>query len=492
MLSIPEFYHEYPKSGFEHPLSGRYASNQMKFLWSPQTKYSNWRKLWYILAKCEKELGLNITEEQIKELEDCLDMGDVDFKNAAKYEKELLHDVMAHVHALGDYCPKTLPIIHLGATSCYVTDNGDLMTIKKSLELIIDQICQLLGLMTKFAEEYKDIPCLAYTHFQAAQPTTVGKRATLWIQNIVMALKGIIHFKDEQLMFRSIKGTTGTQASFLELFNNDHKKVKQLEKMIAECAGFNKVFPVSGQTYTRVMDSQLVNCISILMQSLYQMANDIRLLAHDREIEEPFGKSQIGSSAMPYKRNPMKCERLCSIARYVMGFVSNFYQTASTQWMERTLDDSAIRRMNLPELFLGADACLSVAQNIFNGLVVWPKMIEKNLMRELPFMATENIMMATVKLGGNRQELHEAIRQHSQAAGQIIKGMGGENDLIERLKKDPLFKGVEFDDLLDPKKYIGRAPEQVIEFIEWIKNELSSELKRKIFDDDIIIEKLNV
>mmetsp|Transcript_22865 Transcript_22865/g.23095 ORF Transcript_22865/g.23095 Transcript_22865/m.23095 type:complete len:479 (-) Transcript_22865:209-1645(-) len=450
---------------YEHPLVSRYASKEMSFLWSPKKKFSTWRKLWLILAESEKELGLAITDEQLNEMRQHLT--DIDFEAAEKKEAEVRHDVMAHVHVFGQACPAAMPIIHLGATSCYVGDNTDLIQMKESLTLVRKKIVKLLATMKIFAETYKDMPTLGFTHFQPAQLTTVGKRCTLWMQDFVFDLEEIDRLITE-LPFRGVKGTTGTQATFLELFDGDHEKVKELNKKVCAKMGFSKWVSVSGQTYTRKIDFMVVSALSGVAQSAYKMCGDIRLLANMKEIEEPFEKKQIGSSAMAYKRNPMRSERVCSLARYLMSLPPNCANTQASQWFERTLDDSANRRMVLPEAFLSADVILNTLINIADGLHVWPAVVASHLSSELPFMATEVILMQCVKAGGDRQALHEAIREHSMAAGRRVKEEGAANDLLERISRDQSFSAVHdtLDQLLDPKLFVGRAPEQVTEFME--------------------------
>ncbi len=452
------------KNQYESPLASRYASDEMLYLFSPDKKFSTWRRLWIALARAEMKLGLNVTQEQIDEME--AHVTDIDYALAAKYEKELRHDVMAHVHTFGTACPKAMPIIHLGATSCYVGDNTDIILMKEGLVLVRNGIVRVLSNLAKFAEQYKATPTLGYTHYQAAQLVTVGKRATLWMNELLMDLQEV-EFRIDNLRLLGSKGTTGTQASFLELFDGDHEKCKALEQMIAEEMGFPGVVPVSGQTYSRKVDAAILSTLSGIAQSATKFATDMRLLAHMKEIEEPFEKNQIGSSAMPYKRNPMRCERICALGRYVIADVTNGSVTAATQWFERTLDDSANKRLSVPEAFLAVDAILSIYENVTAGLVVHEKVIEKHLQEELPFMASENIMMDAVKRGGNRQELHERIRQHSLEAGHQVKDLGLPNNLIDLIADDPLF-GMSREELtahLDAKNYIGRCPEQVTDFL---------------------------
>jgi len=449
---------------YQNPLTDRYAGKEMSFIWSPQFKHSTWRKLWLTLARCEKDLGLDISDRQIEELAAHLD--DIDFDKVAAKEKELRHDVMSHIHVYGESCPTAMPIIHLGATSCYVTDNTELIQMREGIKVLKVKLLKLMAQMADFCDKYKGMPTLGFTHYQPAQLTTVGKRFSLYLQDFYLDFERLEHEFDT-LAFRSVKGTTGTQASFLELFNGDHAKVRCLEKAVAASMGFEKIIDVSGQTYTRKQDYYVLTALSGIAQSAAKMATDIRLLANLREVEEPFGKKQIGSSAMAYKRNPMRSERVCSLARYVMTLPANPAATHSTQWFERTLDDSANRRIVLPEAFLAVDIILSLLINITDGIQVWPKVIERRLNFELPFMATENLLMAAVKKGGDRQALHEVIREHSMASARRIKEEGLDNDLLIRLKLDPAFAIIEkeFDSLLNPATFIGRAPEQVSEFL---------------------------
>lgn len=447
---------------YENPLITRYASVDMSRLWGSQRKFSTWRRLWVALAEAEQELGVSITDQQIAELKQNVD--DIDFESARAHEKRLRHDVMAHVHAYGDVCPAAKGIIHLGATSCFVTDNTDLILLRDSVQLVRQRLVAVIRCLADFAAEYRDLACLGYTHFQPAQPTTVGKRACLWAYDLVLDLEELEH-RLGTLKARSTKGTTGTQASFLKLFEGDHDKVRQLEQSVAEKIGFATCYAVTGQTYSRKIDSQILDALSGIAQSAHKAATDLRLLANRKEIEEPFEKEQIGSSAMAYKRNPMRSERICSLARFVMSQPSSAASTLATQWMERTLDDSANRRLILPQAFLAIDAVLILYQNVASGLVVYPKVIAKNLSEELPFMATENILMAAVAAGGDRQELHERIRQHSQDAGAVVKNEGRANDLLERLDGDDAFPPIDFDAALEPSQYVARAPQQVDEFI---------------------------
>ncbi len=453
-----------PANCYESPLSSRYASGEMQYIFSPDKKFSTWRRLWVALARAEMELGLPVTREQVEELE--AHITDIDYEKAAQWEGKLRHDVMAHVHTYGELCPKAKPIIHLGATSCYVGDNTDVILMREGLELVRDKIVRVLACLAEFADKYKALPTLGYTHFQAAQLVTVGKRAALWMNELLMDLEEM-NYRISTLKLLGSKGTTGTQASFLELFEGDHEKVKALEEKVAKEMGFTEVVPVSGQTYSRKLDYNVVSTLSGVAQSASKFANDLRLLCHLKEVEEPFEKNQIGSSAMPYKRNPMRCERICSLARYVIVDVGNPAITTATQWFERTLDDSANKRLSVPEAFLAVDAILNIWVNVASGLVVHPKVIEKHVLEELPFMASENIMMAAVKRGGDRQELHERIRVLSQEAGYNVKELGLPNNLIDLMAADPSFGMTkeEMDAHLDPSAYIGRCPEQVEEFL---------------------------
>lgn len=454
---------------YESPLNTRYASDEMKEIFSPDKKFKTWRKLWIALAKAEKELGINITDEQIAELEAHKD--DINYDVAKKREKEVRHDVMSHVYAYGQQCPNAKGIIHLGATSCYVGDNTDIIIMTEAMKLVKSKLVNVISHLSEFALKYKDMPTLGFTHFQPAQLTTVGKRACLWIQDLLMDLEDVEYQLSKAKLLGS-KGTTGTQASFLELFDGDHEKVKKLDEMITKEMGFSSYFPVSGQTYSRKLDSQMLNVLSGIAQSAYKFSNDIRLLQHLKEVEEPFEKSQIGSSAMAYKRNPMRSERISSLARYVIVDALNPAITASTQWFERTLDDSANKRISVPEAFLAVDAILNIYINVADGLVVYPKVIEQRIYKELPFMATENILMQAVKKGGDRQELHEKIRVHSMAAARVVKEEGKDNDLIERITADKSFNitSEEISKVLKPSNFVGRAPKQTQEFIdEYVK-----------------------
>ncbi len=449
---------------YRSPLNSRYASKEMQYLFSNDKKFRTWRKLWIALAESEMELGLPITKEQIDELKAHAD--DINYSVAEKREAEVRHDVMSHVYAYGVQCPKAKGIIHLGATSCYVGDNTDIIIMHEALGLIKKKLVNVIALLSDFAMKYKDMPTLGFTHFQAAQLTTVGKRASLWLMDLVMDYESLEHQLSKAMLLGN-KGTTGTQASFLELFDGDHEKVKLLEKKIAEKMGYDKVFPVSGQTYARKLDTQILNVLASIAQSAYKFSNDMRLLQHLKEMEEPFEKSQIGSSAMAYKRNPMRSERISSLARYVIVDALNPAITASTQWFERTLDDSANKRISIAEAFLATDAILEIYINIVDGLVVYPEVIKKRIYSELPFMATENIMMQAVKKGGDRQELHEKIRQYSMEAGANVKQRGLENNLIDLIAKDDSFM-LDIDELksiMKPESYIGRAPQQTEEFI---------------------------
>ncbi len=451
------------------PLSERYASKEMQYIFSPDKKFKTWRKLWIALAETEKELGLPITEEQINELKEHAE--DINYEVAKERERLVRHDVMSHVYAYGVQCPKAKGIIHLGATSCYVGDNTDIILMTEALRLVRKKLLNVMAELAKFAEKYKDLPTLAFTHFQPAQPTTVGKRATLWLMDLTLDLEDLDHALNSMKLLGS-KGTTGTQASFLELFDGDHEKCRKADQMIAEKMGFSSCFPVSGQTYSRKIDSRVLSVLAGIAQSAHKFSNDIRLLQHLKEIEEPFEKNQIGSSAMAYKRNPMRSERIASLSNYVMADVMNPMMVASTQWFERTLDDSANKRLSVPEGFLAVDGILDLYLNVVDGLVVYPKVIEKHLMAELPFMATENIMMDAVKAGGDRQELHERIRTLSMEAGKNVKENGGDNNLLELIAADPAFN-LSLDALkktMDPARYVGRAPRQVEEFLAEVIN----------------------
>ena len=446
------------------PLSERYASKEMQYIFSPDMKFRTWRKLWIALAETEKELGLNITQEQIDELKAHAE--DINYDVARERERQVRHDVMSHVYAYGVQCPKAKGIIHLGATSCYVGDNTDIIVMTEALKLVKKKLVNVIAELSAFADKYKDQPTLAFTHFQPAQPTTVGKRATLWTQEFLLDLEDLEYVLGTMKLLGS-KGTTGTQASFLELFDGDQETIDKIDSMIAKKMGFKECYPVSGQTYSRKVDTRVANILAGIAASAHKMSNDIRLLQHLKEVEEPFEKSQIGSSAMAYKRNPMRSERIASLSRYVMVDALNPAITSATQWFERTLDDSANKRLSIPEGFLAIDGILDLCLNVVDGLVVYPKVIEKHMMAELPFMATENIMMDAVKAGGDRQELHERIRELSMEAGKTVKVEGKDNNLLELIAADPAFN-LSLEDLqksMDPKKYIGRAKEQTERFV---------------------------
>lgn len=470
---------------YENPLISRYSSQEMLTLFSPDMKFQTWRKLWITLAEAQKELGLNITDEQIAEMKAF--EKHVNYDRAKAIEKETRHDVMSHVHAFGEQCPNAKAIIHLGATSAFVGGNTDVLIMKDALELVRDKLVNVIDKMAKFSAETKDIPTLGFTHFQPAQLTTVGKRATLWNMDLVQDLYDV-EYAIETLMLRGAKGTTGTQASYLNLFDGDHEKVKQLDQLIATKLGFEKTFPVTGQTYSRKLDSRVLNVLSGLAQSMHKITNDIRLLQHLKELEEPFGKNQIGSSAMAYKRNPMRSERISSLCKYLMSNAHNPALTHSTQWFERTLDDSAIRRMSLPEGFLVADAILDIMNNVLSGLVVYEQVIYKHVMAELPFMATENIIMEAVKKGGDRQELHEAIRVHSMEAAKEVKVNGKDNDLLSRIVQDQLFglTQEDIDQLTDPKLFVGRSAEQVVSFNEEIVQPILNKYENALGKETIL------
>lgn len=455
---------------YTSPFCERYASKEMQYIFSPDKKFKTWRKLWIALAETEYELGLSengkpvILQEQIDELKAHAE--DINYDVAKEREKMVRHDVMSHVYAYGVQCPKAAGIIHLGATSCYVGDNTDVIVMTEAMKLVRKKLLNVINELSKFAMEYKDLPTLAFTHFQPAQPTTVGKRATLWLQELMLDLSDLDYMIGQQKLL-GCKGTTGTQASFLELFNGDHEKVRQIDKKIAEKMGFEACYPVSGQTYSRKVDSRVLNVLSGIAQSAHKFSNDIRLLQHLKEIEEPFEKNQIGSSAMAYKRNPMRSERIASLSNYVMADALNPAFTAATQWFERTLDDSANKRVSVPEAFLAIDGILDLYLNVVDGLVVYDKVIYQRFMKEIPFMATENIMMDAVKRGGNRQELHELIREYSMQAGATVKKEGKENNLVDLIAADPAFGMTkeEIEAILEPKNFVGRAPEQTEEFI---------------------------
>jgi adenylosuccinate lyase len=469
------------KTLYVSPLVERNASKEMAELFGAQKKFSTWRRLWLELAKAQKKLGLDINMSQINEMARHLD--DIDFKKAAAYEKKFRHDCFAHIHTFADAAPKAAPIIHLGATSCDITDNADLIVIRDALQITAGKLATVVNLLASFAKKYRSLPTLGFTHYQPAQLTTVGKRATLWCYEFALDLNEVEHRLDT-LPFRGIKGTTGTQASFLALFDCNHNKVERLDKMVAAAFGFKNTCAVTGQTYQRKIDTLVINTLASIAQSAHKFCNDIRLLSNLKEIEEPFEKSQVGSSAMPYKRNPMRCERVTALARFILSLATSPAMTASQQWLERTLDDSANRRIVIPEAFLAVDGILEILTNILDGLVVYPKVIASHIAAELPFMATENILMAAVKAGGNRQKLHERIRIHSQAAAEQVKKFGKPNDLIERLKNDSAFAKVDFKKVLNPNDYIGRAPQQVDEFIKDIvapvRRKYRRELSRKV------------
>ncbi|EEQ43685.1 adenylosuccinate lyase [Candida albicans WO-1] len=465
---------EYDK--YSTPLSSRYASEEMSKIFSLRNRFSTWRKLWLNLAIAEKEVGLSvITDEAIEQMKQHLEITDKEIQDAAVEEAKVRHDVMAHVHVFGETCPSAAGIIHLGATSCFVTDNADLIFLRDAYDVLIPKLVNAIDRLSKFALEYKDLPVLGWTHFQPAQLTTVGKRATLWLQELLWDLRNMVRARND-IGLRGVKGTTGTQASFLSLFHGDHDKVEELDKRVVELLGFDIVYPVTGQTYSRKIDIDVLSPLASFGATAHKFATDIRLLANLKEIEEPFEKSQIGSSAMAYKRNPMRCERVCSLARHLGGLFNDAVQTASVQWFERTLDDSAIRRISLPSAFLTVDILLSTMLNITSGLVVYPKVIERRINSELPFMATENIIMAMVEKGGSRQDCHEEIRVLSHQASAVVKQEGGDNDLIERIKSTKYFKPIwnDLDTLLDPKTFVGRAPQQTEKFV---KNDVANALK---------------
>jgi adenylosuccinate lyase len=455
---------------YDNPLITRYAGRAMVELWGPQRKHSTWRRLWLALAEAEHELGLpaadgvspRITPEQLGELRAHLD--DIDFARAAEHEKRLRHDVMAHIHTLGEVAPPSRDIVHLGATSCYVTDNTDLLLMREGLGMVRDRLVGVIDALARFAERWKDLPCLGYTHYQPAQLTTVGKRACLWCYDFVLDLREIEH-RLANLRFRGAKGTTGTQASFLALFHGDHDKVRRLDELVARKMGFDVVEPVTGQTYSRKVDRLILDALAGVCESAHKFGTDLRLLAHEQEIDEPFEAEQVGSSAMAYKRNPMRAERVCSLSRFVLGLPAMAAQTAATQWLERTLDDSAARRLYIPQAFLGTDAVLRLLLNISNGLEVYPAVIGRHVAQALPYMATENLLMVAVAKGGDRQELHERIRRHSHEATAAIKAGAAENTLGQRLQAEPAFAGVDVAAALDPARYVGRAPQQVEEFL---------------------------
>jgi adenylosuccinate lyase len=447
---------------YSSDLEGRYAGKAMRELFSAQKRFSTWRRLWLALAEAESELGLNIKPEQLRQMREHLD--DIDFAKAEEYERQLRHDVMAHIHAYGDAAPLAKPIIHLGATSQYVNDNGDQLIMREAMKLIVAVLANVIDALASFAAKYRDLPCLAFTHYQPAQLTTVGKRATLWCYDFIMDLRELEH-RLETLEFRGVKGTTGTQASFLSLFGGDHGKVRKLEELVAKKMGFERICPVTGQTYSRKIDAAIAASLAGVGATVHKFCNDIRLLANLKEIEEPFEAGQVGSSAMAYKRNPMRCERATGIARFLMDVSASPLHTAAEQWFERTLDDSSNKRLAMPEIFLSAEAILLISLNVAQGLVVYPAVIASHVSAELPFMATENILMAAVQAGGDRQDLHERIRRHSQAAAEQVKMHGKANDLLDRLRKDPAFAKVNIDAVMNVADFVGRAPQQVDEFL---------------------------
>lgn len=474
-------------SVYMSPLGTRYASSEMSYNFSDKKKFSTWRQLWVWLAKAQMELGLPVTQEQVSEMETQVDK--IDFAAAAEAERSTRHDVMAHIRVFATACPTASPIIHLGATSCYVGDNTDLLCLRDGLDLLLPKVARVVSRLSDFAQLHSALPTLGYTHMQPAQVTTVGKRACLWLQDLLLDELSLRRVR-EDLRFRGVKGTTGTQASYMQLFQGDSSKVKQLDKRVAELAGFSRVFTVTGQTYTRKLDVMLLNALASLGASVHKMCTDLRLLASLKEVEEPFESGQVGSSAMAYKRNPMRSERCCALSRFLMALPTNALHTASTQWMERTLDDSANRRLVLSEGMLTADGMLLTLQNICEGLVVYPAVISKHLHQELPFMATENIIMEVVKSGGDRQECHEELRRLSQAAGDVVKKEGGDNDLLDRVRASPYFSSIcdRLDQIVEPSGFVGRAPQQVIEFLEdevapvleCYKDQLEGEVKLKI------------
>jgi adenylosuccinate lyase len=465
------------KDIYTSPLVERNASREMAELFGAQKKFSTWRRLWLELAKAQKKHGLNIKQGQIDQM--ARHLNDIDFKKAAEYENKFRHDVVAHIHTFAESAPKAAPIIHLGATSCDISDNAELIIMREALQLVVGKLATVIDLLGKFAVEYRAMPILGFTHFQPAQLTTVGKRAVLWCYEFVMDLQEI-EYRLETLPFRGVKGTTGTQASFLALFDGSHSKVKQLDRAIAEAFGFKKTCAVTGQTYQRKIDTLIINTLACVAQSAHKMCNDLRLLANLKDIEEPFEESQVGSSAMPYKRNPMRCERVTALARFVLSLTLNPAMTASEQWFERTLDDSANRRLVIPEAFLAVDGILQILINVLDGLVVYPNVIAAHVAAELPFMATENILMAAVKAGGNRQELHRKINLHSQAAAAQVKRFGRPNDLIGRLRADIAFAKIDFEKVLNPKDYIGRAPQQVDEFVRSIVTPICKKYRNEL------------
>lgn len=472
-------------STYQTPLSARYASKEMSHLFSPENRYSTWRKLWLNLATAEKELGLPISDEALEQMKEHVKITPAGIEGATKQEAIVRHDVMAHVHQFGEECPAAAGIIHLGATSCFVTDNADLIFLRDALDLVIPKLANVIDRLSQFALAYKDLPTLGWTHFQPAQLTTVGKRATLWIQELLWDLRNFMRARDD-LGLRGVKGTTGTQASFLALFDGNHEKVEELDQRVVELLGFDYAYPCTGQTYSRKIDIDVLGPLASFGATAHKLATDIRLLANLKEIEEPFEKSQIGSSAMAYKRNPMRSERVCSLSRHLQTTFSEAVATASVQWFERTLDDSAIRRVSLPGAFLTCDIVLSTLLNIVSGMVVYPKVIERRINAELPFMATENIIMAMVKQGASRQECHEKIRVLSHEAGAVVKEEGGDNDLIERVKKDSYFEPIwsQLPKLLDPSTFVGRAPEQTQKFVEVTVAKSLDNLRHHLHDEE--------
>ena len=467
---------------YDNPLISRYASEEMSKVFGAEKKFRTWRQLWLALAESQQQLGLAITDQQLAQMQE--NLNSIDFSAAKKYEKKLRHDVMAHVHTFADACPDAAGIIHLGATSCFVTDNTDLILFREALQIVMRRLATTIFRLTKFAQEQKSVSCLGFTHLQPAQPTTVGKRACLWIQDLVDDLH-TLEFRTSNLKARGTKGTTGTQASFLKLFDGDHDKVRELDQLVSSKIGFDSSYAVTGQTYPRKIDVHIVDALSGVAQSLHKIATDIRILANRKEIEEPFEKHQIGSSAMAYKRNPMRSERICSLARFVISLQSSPANTLATQWLERTLDDSANRRLVMPQAFLAIDSILILMSNVASGMVVYPKMLQKHLREELPFMATENIMMAAVELGGDRQQLHEKIRQYSQEAGAHVKLEGKPNDLLDMLKQDKEFSGVDIDGLMDPDAFVGRSAQQVDEFVQTIVDPIRDRHQADDSDEDL-------
>ncbi|GBL51159.1 adenylosuccinase ade13 [Candidozyma auris] len=472
---------------YSTPLSSRYASEEMSKIFSLRNRFSTWRKLWLNLAIAEKQVGLSvITDEAIEQMKQHLEITDEEIAAASKEEAKVRHDVMAHVHVFGETCPAAAGIIHLGATSCFVTDNADLIFLRDAYDVLIPKLVNVIDRLSKFALEYKDLPVLGWTHFQPAQLTTVGKRATLWIQELLWDLRNMVRARND-LGLRGVKGTTGTQASFLSLFHGDHDKVEELDETVVKLLGFEHVYPVTGQTYSRKIDIDVLSPLASLGATTHKFATDIRLLANLKEVEEPFEKSQIGSSAMAYKRNPMRCERVCSLSRHLGGLLNDAIQTASVQWFERTLDDSAIRRISLPSAFLTADILLSTMNNITSGLVVYPKVIERRIQEELPFMATENIIMAMVEKGASRQDCHEEIRVLSHQASAMVKQEGGRNDLIDRVKNTKYFEPIwnDLDKLLDPSTFVGRAPQQTEKFVKKTVAEALEPYKSMITNENV-------